>query len=283
MKRIRVVVLTVWLCLALVSCGGAETDALLKIHFLDVGQGDCILLRTPDGDILIDAGTEESQEMLCLRLDRLGVEELLLAVFTHTDEDHIGGADGVLSMIPTREVWVNGSASDNESAQMLFRTVEKNDIELRAVCAGEIRRIGDVVLSVFFPFDSDAASGNENSIVLKVHCKNFDMVLTGDAGSEQEQMLIEQYGTAQLDCDIYKVGHHGSNTSSSAAFLSAMTPQYAVISCGAGNSYGHPMGEVLARLEESGAVVLRTDLDGEIVFETNGSELRYRDASLVLQ
>ena len=104
-------------------------------------------------------------------------------------------------------------------------------------------------------------------------CGETDLLLSGDAGVVHEKFLVERYGKEQLACDLYKVGHHGSNTSSSASFLAAMQPQYAVISCGAGNSYGHPTGEVIARLESVGAEVLRTDLLGEIVVESDGKEL----------
>lgn len=245
----------------------------MRLYFLDVGQGDCMLLRTRGGDVLIDSGTEASQQTLCLRLEQLGVTELTLAVITHADEDHMGGADGVLSAFPTRELWVNGDLTESESALRLSEVLQDTDTAVMNVCAGKSCVVGDVTVSVLSPFTSDGDSGNESSIVVKLHCGEIDAILTGDAGVEQERMLVERYGADQLACALYKVGHHGSTTSSSAEFLAAMRPQYAVISCGAGNSYGHPMGEVLVRLEDAGAEVLRTDLLGEIVFESDGKTL----------
>lgn len=282
MKRICAALLSVAVFLvSFVGVGCQNTDGydpLFKIYFLDVGQGDAALLRTAKGDILIDSGTEASEETLCLRLEQLGIESLLLVVLTHADEDHMGGADGVLSRFPTSEVWVGNDTVESEAEERMYAAATETNAEVRTVGAGEVCAYGDVTLSVLYPISSENAEGNEGSIVLKIACGETDLLLTGDAGVEQEKFLVERYGKEQLACDLYKVGHHGSNTSSSASFLAAMQPQYAVISCGAGNSYGHPTGEVIARLESVGAEVLRTDLLGEIVFESDGKTLVFASA-----
>ncbi len=275
MKRVCILLLSLALLLSLCACRDAE-EVPLRIFFLDVGQGDAMLVRTADGDLLIDAGTEESQETLCLRLEQLGVTELLLAVFTHADGDHMGGADGVLERFSTKEIWVSEELTESESARRLASVLEKTDTVVTRVRSGMILRVGEVVLSVLYPFAEEDRGGNENSIVLKLHYKNFDAILMGDAGEKQEKQILDTYGASQLACDLYKVGHHGSNTSSSAEFLAAVKPIYAIIGCGAANSYGHPTGEVLERLADSGAEVLRTDLLGELVFETDGETLFWR-------
>lgn len=279
MQRLPALLLLPIICLfCLVSCGNnttsVENGSRLEVRFLDVGQGDAALLRTPAGDILIDAGTEESQERLCLGLQALGVRELLLAIFTHNDEDHIGGADGVLSRFSVQEVWVSDTNVDNESAEFLFRTAKERGTVLRSVRAGEIAFLGELTLSVLYPFPFQKAEGNEGSLVLKVNFGETDLIFAGDIGVEQEREIVKRYGRSQLNCDLLKVGHHGSNTSTSELFLETLTPQYAVIGVGAGNSYGHPMGEVLARLEKHGITTLRTDLHGEIVFVSDGKELK---------
>ena len=116
-------------------------------------------------------------------------------------------------------------------------------------------------------------SGNADSIVLKIFCGNISAIFTGDADLKAEQALLSYYGASQLDCDLYKVGHHGSNTSTGVDFLEAMSPELALISSGKGNSYGHPHGDVLASLEAAGAKILRVDLLGEILLETDGIEI----------
>lgn len=279
MKRLRIVTCLLLLVILCVSCSPSETavlpDGVLQIYFLDVGQGDCILFRTSEGDVLVDAGTENSQELLCLRLEQLGVRELALMVISHPDEDHIGGADGVIERFATREIWTSGAPMENESARRLVETAEAVGTPIREVRALHTLFVGDLHLWVMTPYGNhNVDDGNENSIVLKVSFGEISVLLTGDAGMQQEREMLSFYAAGHFDCDLYKVGHHGSNTSSCEELLTAMSPQYAVISCGRDNSYGHPFGEVLARLEASGATVLRTDLRGEIVFETDGRVLR---------
>ena len=261
---------------SLISCGSKERpDGVVQIYFLDVGQGDCILLRTDGGDVLVDAGPERDQDLLCIRLEQLGVRELALAIFTHPDEDHIGGADGVLSQASAREVWLSGAPMENESAQRLQSVLDARQITVREVSAGDFCEIGGVKFSVLSPFaNSGETDTNASSIVVMADYGETELLLTGDMGVAEEMALLSAYSAAYLDCDIYKVAHHGSNTSSSEALLETITPQYAVISCGADNSYGHPFGEILVRLEKYGATVLRTDLSGEILFETDGQTLR---------
>ena len=275
MKRLRWLLLLLVLVLLLSACKHNTRQAgVLQIYFLDVGQGDSILFRTDGGDILVDAGPESHQDLLCLRLKELGVRELALVVLSHPDEDHIGGADGVLAQIPTKEVWLSGAPMENESAKRLLSVIEERSIVTRTVRANDMQTIGGVQFRVLMPFGNQGLeNGNESSIALMVDYGEIEMMMTGDMGVAEERALLAAYSPAHLDCEIYKVGHHGSNTSTCVEFLEAMSPQYAVISCGADNSYGHPMGEILARLEEHDATILRTDWSGEILFETDGQSI----------
>ena len=275
-KSLFCLCLTLCLLLCLVGCSANEEPPKLALRFLDVGQGDSALLSTPEHHILIDAGPEYSQERLCQRLEQLGVQKLSLAIFSHPDEDHIGGADGVISTIPTEEIWLNGAPMENESAKRLMDAAKQQGCTVRTVKAGDGISLGNLAISVLYPLSMDGdIESNSGSIMLRVSCEQFCAVFTGDAGAKEEELLISRYGKTQLDCDIYKSAHHGSNTSGSEAFLSVMTPRYAVVSCGKENTYGHPHGGELSLMEQSGATVLRTDLDGEIVFVTDGTSIRY--------
>lgn len=273
MHRLWRIILSVLLLLSLASCHGTEREAIVRFHFLDVGQGDAILIRTPDGDILVDAADEAAEALLCLRLEQLGVRSLRLAVFTHPDEDHIGGADGVLSRFSTEEIWLSGAPMENEAARLLLQAAEQSGAEIKTVRSNHTVQIGGATVAVLAPRGDVSEGGNESSIVLRVRYGDITAIMTGDADSAGEEALIERYGVTQLACDLYKVGHHGSNTSTSVRFLRAMRPTYAVISCGAGNSYGHPTGEILAKLRAEGVTVFRTDLVGEVVFETDGKTI----------
>ncbi len=273
MKRLLCMLCLIALCLTHLSCTPNVPDTGCLFYFFDVGQGDATLIRTPSGDILIDAGTESSETQLCLRLEQLGVRSLRLAIFTHADEDHIGGADAVLSQFPAEEIWLSGAPMENEAATLLLRSAQATNAEVCTVGAGKLLQLGELAVSVLAPFGDLSDGGNENSLVLRIQHGEVTAIFTGDADSKAELELVARYGASQLACDLYKVGHHGSNTSSTREFLQAMQPTYAVICCGAANSYGHPTGEVLARLEDAGARIFRTDLCGEIRFESNGQTL----------
>ena len=272
MKRLFCVLLTLVCILFFLSACTPEVmseNALCRIYFLDVGQGDCTLIRTREGDILIDAGPESAQDALCLRLKQLGVKEIALAVFTHPDEDHVGGADGILEAFSVKEVWLPLREMDNPSAARMEDAIQKSGATRKDIKAGERITIGDVVIISLAPFGDATADPNDNSIVLRVTCGDVGMLFMGDASAKVEQKLITNYAQATILADLYKVGHHGSSTSNTEAFLAAVNPKYAVICSSIDNSYGHPHGVVVERLQNIGASVLMTATDGEVVLECN--------------
>ena len=276
MKRIFCLLLTFVAVIFLFSSCSSDKmseEALCRVYFLDVGQGDCTLIRTRWGDILIDAGPESAQEALCLRLKQLGVKEIALAVFTHPDEDHVGGADGILEQISVKEVWLPVREMDNPSAARMEQAIETCGAVRKNVKAGEILYIGDVVVAVLAPLGDATSDPNDNSIVLRVSCGEIGMLFMGDASAKIEQKMINHYSKGHLQADLYKVGHHGSSTSNTEDFLNVVKPAYAVICASIDNSYGHPHGVVVERLQNLGAIVLITATDGEVVLECNKSAI----------
>ncbi len=282
MKRIFSGILFV--CILLVSYGcrpSAEAEPLLEMICLDVGQGSATLLRTPQGDILVDAGTEAGQRDLCLRLDALGVEKLSLLILTHPDEDHIGGADGILEQFETERVWVNGRVAENDSYRRFSDTLMELNVPVETVEASGGAVFGELYITVLSPLsDSGADPENDESLVLLLQCASFSALMMGDASDKVEMKLLESYGSAHLAADVLLVGHHGSNDSTCSEFLETVQPEYAVISCGAGNSYGHPDGRTLARLESVGAEILRTDLQGDLCFSVFEDEFFVSDKTV---
>ena len=264
------------LCIALLpSCSTARfaaEDGFLYITFLDVGQGDAILLQTDEGAILIDAGTEKSEESLIIELRALGVASLALFVMTHPDADHIGGADGIIGAFSIGEVWISGAPSDSAANHRMEEALDRKDLTAVAVTEGTTYTLETLRLLVLSPVEPSSDT-NASSVVILASYGDTDLLLMGDADKKVEKRIVEDYPAWKLDCEILKAGHHGSKTASSAAFLAVALPEYTVISCGAGNSYGHPHGEVLERLSEVGSEVLRTDLSGSISFKTDGREL----------
>ena len=248
-----------------------------RVYFLDVGQGDCTLFRTSDGDILLDAGPESAQETLCRKLRKIGVERIALMVLSHSDEDHIGGADAVLEAFPTERILTNGTRGTGECDARLWDTADRLGIPAETVCAGRSFRCGEALFTVLSPADgADPTGGNNDGIVLRVQIGEVAILMMGDAGSETEEDLLARYGAAQLRSAVLHAGHHGSNTSSGSAFLAAVAPETVVISCGAGNAYGHPDGRTLARLRDAGAEILRTDQSGDLTLVTNGATVAFQ-------
>lgn len=247
----------------------------VQFHFIDVGQGDAALIRTAEGDVLIDAGDNYAEEDLKAYLDRCGVDDLAYVVFTHPDADHIGGADAVLENYDVERVVRTDREADSKVYRTMVSLIEAEGAEDIRANVGDTFSVGEVTFTVLAPISSNYKSANDSSVVLRVDYGETSILFTGDAETASEGDMLKRYGGSvggMLDCDILKAGHHGSNSSSGTSFLQAVTPDVAVISCGEGNKYGHPHREVVTRYEDMGISILRTDKEGSIVFTSNGGE-----------
>ncbi len=270
MKRIlKFVSFSLILCLFFSACRtGVDFGDQLQIFFFDVGQGDAILFRTSAGDVLIDSGPESAEELLLLRLSDLGVQKLDLLILTHPDEDHSGGADGILRNFEVAQIWCNGITGQNDSYLQFLAVAEEQRKTPIMVQAGKLATVGGVAFAVLSPLLPE--EGNNGSLLIKASFGDTSVLLMGDIEATREEILLNTYPKIQLKADILKVGHHGSATSTTKELLSAVDPTYGVISCGEGNSYGHPYGVPLAALEEAGVEILRTDRMEEIAFVSDG-------------
>ena len=245
----------------------------VQFHFIDVGQGDAALIRTEKGDILIDAGTNSSEEELKAYLDSLGVTDIEYAVFTHPHEDHIGGADMVLNTYNVKNVILPDATSTSKTFERMMDAIEAEKCEVIEATPDKTFQVGELTCTILAPISTSYTETNNYSVVLRAEYGDTSVLFTGDAEVDSEAEMLERYLlSGKLDCDLLKAGHHGSDTSSGQAFLDAVTPVYAVISVGEGNTYDHPKQEILARYEAMRITIHRTDKEGSIVFTTTGGE-----------
>ncbi len=251
----------------------------VEYHFIDVGQGDATLIRTPEGDILIDAGENSAEDELKSYLDLCGVDDLYYAVFTHPDSDHIGGADMVLAEYEVLNVIKPELEKDTTVYKRMMDGIAAEGCKVYNALPGETYSLGEFDMFVFGPDPNNKKlDSNNSSIVIKATWGNTTAMLTGDAEEPAEESILKTFSAAELGSMLLKMGHHGSKTSSTDAWLAAVNPKIAVISCGLDNKYGHPHAEVLARIAPYvGDQIYRTDLLGSIVFITDGENFTYQD------
>lgn len=255
----------------------AIPEGSAQVHFIDVGQGDCELLISDDGStMLIDCGEAEYSADVLRYLDGLGIDKLDYLLISHPHSDHMGGmADIVSSDIAIGTIIMPRVADDyipttNVYERFLDAVVDKGysihaaKTESVAFGSGELQ---------FITIDYSGGNMNNYSVIVKFTFGENSFLFSGDAEAEIEKEIVA--AGYDISADVYKAGHHGSSTSSSAEWLAAVKPQYCVIECGAGNIYGHPHEEALKRIGYYADVILRTDLNGTVVFTSDGRELKY--------
>lgn len=278
-----VVTLVILVAVFLSGCSGggnvpanipAAESGQLQVHFLDVGQADCILIISPSGkSVLIDGGNNEDGPGIVSYLKAQGVKELEGLIATHPHEDHIGGLDQVLQSIPTKNVYLPDATANTRTFTEFISAVKSSGakrIQAREGVALEIPGCTGVFLA---PNQDHYEDLNNYSAVLKLTYGRVSFLFTGDAEDLSEAEMLKK--GRDLKATVLKVGHHGSSSSTTKEFLRAVSPQYAVISVGADNDYGHPTPTVLKRLNEAGAKVYRTDLSGTIVAKTDGESIEF--------
>jgi competence protein ComEC len=258
----------------------------LRLTMFDVGQSEALLLETPGrARLLIDAagtpfgdgGFDVGARVLVPALWARGVRSLDAFLFTHGDPDHVGGGGVVVETLAPARIWEGIQVDGHEPTRELLEAAARRGIPVERLLAGLTFEMGGARVRVLHPPPPNwerRTVRNDDSVVLEVVYGDVAFLLTGDVGQVVERAIVPLLTPARVR--ILKVAHHGSRTSSSAALLEAWRPQIALISCGRGNSFGHPAPEVLARLEAAGAAVLRTDMHGQITLESDGASVTAR-------
>lgn len=251
-----------------------EVSGDFAVHYIDVGQADSSLIICGDATMLIDGGNAEDSSLVVTYLNKLGITHLDYMVCTHAHEDHVGGLSGPLNTVTVGTVYAPYTESDIKAYTSFKKAALKQVSEIKVPDVGETIELGESKIVFLGPVTENYEDLNDTSIVLKAKFGETAFLFTGDATREAEADIINS--GADLSADVFKVGHHGSESSNSYAFLREIMPEYAVISVGAGNSYGHPHDEVLSRLEDADVTVYRTDLQGDIIATSDGKNITFK-------
>jgi len=246
----------------------------LKVHFLDVGQADCILIELPNGQkMIVDAGNNDDKDTIISYIDSLGIKKFDYLVGTHPHEDHIGALDSVINSYEIGRVYMPNAPSNTKTFEDVLLAVKNKGLKITAPKPGcyILDDNKGISVQVLAPNSSSYEDLNNYSIVLKIKYKNTSLLLACDAEEILEnEILAKGY---DVKADVLKIGHHGSSSSTSLQFLKKVSPKYAVISVGQDNKYGHPHAETLEKLNSTGVQILRTDTEGSIVIISDGSKI----------
>lgn len=242
------------------------------VRFLDVGQGDCTIIQSAGETLVIDTGPSGGRDAL---VDQLGyVERIDALVLTHPHEDHDANFGYLVDNYEIDALYMPQYADDEEDYGILLRQAVAQGTKIVYPAISDQFSLGDATVTVLSAADPARYPNDKNlwSIVTKIEDRGTSIIVCGDAEDINEYAMID--AGLDLDADILRVGHHGSSTSTTGAFVKAVSPDLAIISCGAGNSYGHPHNETLATLTDHGVLVMRTDLSGTIQIASDGVSYR---------
>ena len=243
----------------------ALTDEL-RVHVLDVGQGDSILIQGKGQNILVDTGPPNARKQFLAALDEHGVKKVDLLILTHAHADHIGNATALIERIPVAKVMESPAETSAPGVTRYYQAMKKKGVKLEIPKAGDKVEIGEgVYLEFFTPIkgEENPKNVNNSSLAFMLHGGKTRMLFTGDMEKDFEKKLVDLYGN-RLRADLLKSPHHGSSTSSSAVFLKAVQPKAAFVSCAKGNDYGHPHREIVSSYKKQGIEMYRTDIQGTL-------------------
>lgn len=252
----------------------SDSSSQLKVHFINVGQADSILVQQGNKFMLIDAGNNADSNFVKNYLDTERVSELEVVVGTHPHEDHIGGMAYIINSFKVGKIYLPEVTANTQTFKDMIMAVKNKGMIATKPTVGESFNIGEAKCTIVAPNKTGYDDLNNYSIVIKVSFGNNSFLLTGDAESISETEILEK--GLNVKADVIKLGHHGSSSSTTDNFLKAVNPKYAVISVGSENKYGHPSKTTMDKLKAKGINIYRTDESGTIVASSDGKNITFK-------
>ncbi len=255
-----------------VSNSSSSNSENLMVHFIDVGQGDSILVQFQNKNLLIDAGPRSSSDDLMKYLKKVGIKKLDYVVATHPHEDHIGGMPDVIKAFDIGEFYAPKKQATTKIFESMVTELKKKDLKIHVAKAGVTLDLAQGLdIKMVAPNSDNYEDVNDYSAVIKLSYKDTSFLFTGDAEKLSEKEILQK--GYDLKADVLKLGHHGSSTSSSKEFLDKVSPKYAIASLGKDNDYGHPHKETIDAMKKRNVTFYRTDKEGTVVLVSDGKNI----------
>lgn len=251
----------------------ANSKGELKVHYIDVGQADSILLQQGSNSMLIDAGNNPDSNLIKKYITDQGITKLNFVVGTHPHEDHIGGLDYVINSFQVGKIYMPKRTATTKTFEDVINAIKNKGLKVTAPTPGESFKLGEATCTILAPNGSGYEDINNESIVIKVNFGSSSFLFTGDGEDISEKEMLSK--GFDIKSDVLKIGHHGSASSTTQEFLEKVSPKYAVVSVGVDNSYGHPHKETMDRLKSKDISVYRTDESGTIIATSNGKDITF--------
>lgn len=276
------IILILFLLVSLSGCSKKEVQKVstsggsLEVHYIDVGQADSILIKTPSGkNLLIDAGNNDDSDLVVNYLKSEGIKKLDGVIGTHPHEDHIGGLDVVIDTFDIDKVYLPKASSTTRTFKDVLSSIKNKNLKIIRAKKGVKLDLGnEIKAEILAPNKDKYEETNNYSAVLKLEYGDTSFLFTGDAEKEVEEEILAS-GT-NIDIDVLKLGHHGSSSSTTAEFLKKTSPNYIVISVGNDNKYGHPHQETIDKINKLNVPIYRTDKNGTIVAFSDGQKITFK-------
>lgn len=282
LKRLIIVFICL-IPLIITACSFSSIDAVkdtkvenLKVHYIDVGQGDSIFIQLPNEEtMLIDGGTRKAGSIVIEYLNYLGIEKIDYVIATHPHEDHIGGLVEIINKYDIGKVYMPNVIHTTKVFEDLLLAIQNKGKKItKAVAGNNILNYEDLRMKIIAPeAELNDSNFNNYSIVVKLDYKKNSFLFTGDAESKSENIILDK--EYDIKSDVLKLGHHGSDTSTTSEFLNEVNPKYGVISVGSDNQYDHPHEVIIDNLKTKGIEIYRTDRDGTIIATSDGKKISF--------